>query len=247
MKRIRTLEGPTPGPARYLAHAGAEATWERFRRNQDHRHELAEALAYLQRRLCGYCEINLREGDRQIEHVIPRSDPKHGVARALDPANLIVCCLGGTRKADDEHSLPTTPASVRCGQDKTNSANPDFIDPRTLPALPALTRVRYDGRIEADQDVCERVGFSAKAINKTINTLGLNVERLRIAREKRWRRLVDAWQEHHSDPAVMEAAARSELLSSSDEGSLPRFFTASRSYFAELGERILAENPAAWV
>ena len=44
----------------------------------------------------------------------------------------------------------------------------------------------------------------------------------------------------------MQAAARTELLPSAD-GRLSRFFTASRTYFADVGERILAEDPDAWI
>ena len=60
----------------------------------------------------------------------------------------------------------------------------DFIDPRKLPALPSLLRVGYDGRIEANLDACRETGFTAGAVEKTIDVLGLNSERLRRAREK---------------------------------------------------------------
>ena len=251
MKCIRPLDGPTPGLARYLARAGANATWARFRRNQDDRRELFETLTDLQHGICGYCEIDIREDDRQIEHVIPQNEPQNepqeGAARALDPTNLIVCCLGGTRGTlDDERFLPTSPASISCGQAKDNSTDPDFIDPRTLPALPSLTRVRYDGRIEADRDACERTDFFVDAVNRSIEILGLNVERLRLARRERWRALEDNWQEHFDDLEVMAAAARMELLPQPD-GRLSKFFTTSRSYFSSVGESVLAECPEDWI
>ena len=247
MKRIRPLDVPTPGLVRYLVRAGTNATWARFRRNQDDRRELFEALTDLQHGLCGYCEIDLREDDRQIEHVIPQNEPQEGAARALDPTNLLVCCLGGTREAlDDERFLPTSPVNVSCGQAKDDSTDPDFIDPRTLPALPSLMRVRYDGRIEADRDACERTGFFADAVNKTIEILGLNVERLRLARREHWRALEDNWQEHFDDLEIMEAASRVELLPQPD-GRLSKFFTTSRSYFSSVGENVLAEYPEDWL
>ena len=247
MKRIRALDGPTPGLDRYFARAGADATWERFRRNQDYRRELFEALTDLQHGLCGYCEIDLREDDRQIEHVIPRNEPQEGTARALDPANLIACCLGGTKEAtDNERFLRTTPASVSCGQAKDDSVDPDFIDPRKLPALPSLTRVGLNGRIEADSEACDSQGIPAASVEKTIEILGLNVERLRLAREKRWRALDDNWREHNDDREVMMAAANGELKPS-NAGDLPKFFTTSRSYFAPLSESILKTDPQAWI
>ena len=218
MKRIRALDGPTPGLDRYLARAGGDATWERFRRNRSYRRELFEALTDLQHGLCGYCEIDLREDDRQIEHVIPRNEPQEGTARALDPSNLIACCLGGTKEAtDNDRFLRTTPASVSCGQAKDDSVDPDFIDPRKLPALPSLTRVNLNGRIEADREACEARGIPAAKVEKTIEISGLNVERLRLAREKRWRALDDQWREHHDDLEAMIAAAKGELMQSRPE------------------------------
>ena len=99
MKRIQKLEDPTPGLEAYLneCHFG-EASWEGFRNHAagaSYR-ELVKGLATLQHGLCGYCEIDLTESDRQVEHVIPRSDPARGALEELNPGNMIACCLGGT-------------------------------------------------------------------------------------------------------------------------------------------------------
>ncbi len=115
-----------------------------------------------------------------------------------------------------------------------------------VPALPSLTRVRFDGEIMADETACANAAIDAGRINRTIDILGLNVERLRLAREKRSRALSDNWREHYSDPQVMTEAARLEL-SPGDDARLPRFFTTSRSYFATVAEEILAEAPQAWI
>ena len=259
MKRIRTLPGPTPGLASYLEAETAKqssASWEVFR---DHEagasyRELREALTNCQRGLCGYCEIDLVPPDRQIEHVVPQSDPQQGAALALDPTNMIACCTGGSARSlygpdagnDEERYLPPAKHNISCGQAKDNNTNADFLDPRTLPALPSLLRVHFDGRIEADAQACAVANVSAERVRKTIELLKLNVERLRLAREKHWRGLTDAWQEHYNNPAVMEDATRMELLPMAN-GNLHRFFTTSRSYFAELAEHILAKEPAAWV
>ena len=125
-------------------------------------------------------------------------------------------------------------------------ADPDFVDPRTLPALPSLTRVRFDGEIRVDEKACAAAATDAGRVKRTIDILGLNVERLRLAREKRWRALSDNWQEHYNDPQVMMEAARLEL-SPGDDAHLPRFFTTSRSYFAPVAEEILAEAPQTWI
>ena len=249
MKRIRALDKPTPGLADYLDCDGDMASWEGFR---SHRagaayRELIEALQAIQHGLCGYCELDVTEQDRQVEHVVPQSDPQRGAARALDAANLIACCKGGTSITDDDERWhPPVKHNRTCGEAKGASTDPNFIDPRTLPALPSLTRVRLDGRIEVDEEACAAEDVDAGRVNRTIEILGLNVERLRLAREKRWRTLDDNWERYHADPQVMTKAARMELLPDVD-GNLPRFFTTSRSYFASLGESILTDEPQAWI
>ena len=247
MKRIQKLNLPTPRLARYLQKAGAGAKWDRFRRNSDSHSELLERLTHLQHGLCGYCEIDLIEDDSQIEHVIPRNDPQYGTARALDPGNLIACCLGGTKEGDDdERFLAPTKKNISCGQAKGEITDADFIDPRTLPALPSLTLVRYDGRIEADQDACNKAGISVVAVNTTIIILSLNVERLRRARQKRWRALNDNWKHYFDDTQVMKAATRGELFPD-NSGCLRRFFTTSRCFFGIYSEIPLSKEPQNWI
>ena len=103
MKRIRKLSHPTPGLDAYLAEKDNDAKdWEEFRSHKagaSYR-ELVEALVDTQHGLCGYCEIDINERDRQVEHVLPQSAPQQGAARALDHANMIACCKGGTLQTD---------------------------------------------------------------------------------------------------------------------------------------------------
>ena len=256
MKRIRKLRGPTPGLADYLQHEQSDPSWEGFRDHQAGTayRELVATLIALQHGICGYCEIDLNDLDRQIEHMIPRSDTARGSSGALDPANMIVCCTGGTSKnlfgpeakADEERFLPPPRINASCGQAKGNRWDEDFIDPRKLPALPSVTKVRLDDRIEADRDACSRVDIPADLVNKTIEILGLSVERLRLARENRWNSLNDSWVEYFDDSKVLQAAARIELLSDEND-PLPKFFTTNRSYFSPYGEGILAEPPQDWI
>ena len=160
---------------------------------------------------------------------------------------MIACCKGGTWSTGDDARWRTPVKRNRsCGEAKQDLADPDFVDPRILPSLPPLTRVRFDGEITADEVACANAAIDAERVNRTIDILGLNVGRLRLAREKRWRALNDNWREHYNDPQVMMEAARLEL-SPGNDGHLPRFFTTSRSYFAPVAEEILAEAPQAWI
>ena len=256
MKRIRKLRNPTPGLAAYLTGSENEGSWEEFRNHNagESYKELVETLVDLQHGLCGYCEIDLRDVDRQIEHVIPRSDPNRGDEYALAAVNLIVCCRGGELRSlfgpdgrnDPERFLPPLSNSRSCGQAKDDNVDPEFVDPRTLPALPSLTRVLPNGKIEADTDACNIHNIAAARVEKTIEILRLNVRRLRLAREKHWNALNEFWATHFGDPMVMERVAREELLQN-DDGSLPKFFTTNRSYFSPFGESILAEYPEDWI
>ena len=123
--------------------------------------------------------------------------------------------------------------------------NGEFVDPRELPALPSLIRVRYDGRIEADVAACRSEGVSAGDVTRTVEVLNLNAPRLRVQRESRWRALNDAWGELFNDADAMRNAARGELLPVG--GRLPDFFTTRRSYFGAVAERILGEMPRTWI
>ena len=256
MKRIQKLKHPTPGLVAYLIWAENGVSWQEF---YDHNasasyQELVKTLMDLQHGLCGYCEIDLRNVDRQIEHVIPRSDPNRGAAHALAAANLIVCCRGGELRSlfgpagrnDEERFFPPLSNNRSCGQAKEDNADPEFVDPRTLPALPSLTRVLPNGKIEADTDACNIHNIATTRVEKTIDILGLNVRRLRLAREKRWNALNEVWAIHFGDSTVIERAARGELLQNND-GNLPKFFTTSRSYFSSVGESVLAECPEDWI
>ena len=252
MKRIRALDGPTPGLVNYLECESNYGSWEGFRSHQrgDAYGELVKALCSIQHGLCGYCEIDIAKNDkndRQVEHVVPQSAPVQGEVRALDAKNMMVCCKGGTQQnRDDARYLRPSKHNRSCGQAKGNRVDPEFLDPRELPALPALMRVGYDGRIRADAEACQDASFDVNRVNKTIEILGLNVKRLRRAREKRWRALSETWQEHFNDPQIIQEAARMELLPGEDN-RLPRFFTTSRSYFGPVAERILEEAPQEWI
>ena len=127
------------------------------------------------------------------------------------------------------------------GRRKVRRAKWRLWTPGPLPALPSVTKVYPNGRIEADVRACARCEVDADRVNRTIEILSLNVERLRVPRERRWRALSRNWSHYFDDPDVMESAACSELLPDQD-GDLPRFFTTNRSYFGSYGERLLEQD-----
>ena len=204
-----------------------------------------QKLEDLQHGLCGYCEIDLRDGDIAVEHVAPKSRYPD---RALDAGNMIACCSGGVSNdpevQDDEERSSRPGAS--CGYAKGSKFCPEFVDPRDLPARPSLTRVRRDGWIEADEDACRTVGRDADSVNDTIHLLNLNVERLLRARRIYWLNLSEQIQHYNRNALAREEWMRRRLLPRG--GRLEKFFTTSRSFFAKRGgEAILAESPQEWI
>ena len=256
MKAIRELDEPTPGLAEYVDAVGDDANWNGFR---DHNagtsyNELIEKLIDVQHGLCGYCEINLTELDRQIEHVIPRSDPQQGASDEVDITNMIACCKGGTspvfapseKSSDEDRYRDPVKDNRSCGQAKGNRKDADFLDPRNLPALPSLTKVLVGGWLEVDEEACESVGIPAARVTRTIEILNLNAERLRFAREARRSDLVELSGRVAGNQSKMDAWMRS-VLTPGDAGRLDSFFTTARSYFGPLAERVLKRQPQAWI
>ena len=237
---------PTPRLSNYLE----EATTPEYSEFRDYLggaayRELIAELVDLQRGLCGYCEIeiNLHQSNHQIEHVLPQST--HPEA-ALDVSNMIACCKGGTVESEDQERFLKPPRrNLSCGQAKAERDDPQFLDPRRLPAQPSLLAVRNDGRIEADDRVCESEDEIAR-VEKTIEILGLNVERLRAARERRWRDLLDVWAPHFQSDDAMTQGAQSALLPGPD-GSFAPFFTTRRSFFGSYSEHVLSLMPDRWI
>ena len=248
MKKIRALNNPTPGLVEYLSCVGERVNWEEFRSHSSGASykELRESLTQNQHRLCAYCEIGIR--DCQVEHVIPQSDCELGKAQALDIANMVVCCLGGTAPEVGSEQGHRKRRGATCGQAKGNQRDERFVDPRQLPALPSLLRVIDNGLIQADEAACRMAGFPPDRVTRTIEILNLNSERLRSAREKRWNGLGEEWRQvdDPDDPEVLNEWMRAELRPD-ESGRLVPFFTTSRSYFAPLSESVLAEDPQDWI
>lgn len=251
MKRIRVLPGPVHGLTAYRNRRAGSANWEGFRRTRAHR-KLLDELESLQHGLCAYCEIGLAPGDRQIEHVAPKGRAE-GASRVFDPGNLVASCLGGTNRslrAAEEGGGGTFwnhPGRYRsCGQAKGDSPVSGFVDPRALPASPAVFRVGPNGKIRVSREGCARAGVDPDGVRYTIRLLNLNSEHLRTVRKIRWDALEDEWKEDADDERALAEAARAELLPDESD-RLRAFFTTVRSFFGSVGERVLAEPPQAWI
>ena len=249
MKRIRTLRDTQHGLVAYLEVEADDASWDRFRSHEAGAayRELRSTLIDLQHGLCGYCEARLVEPHVQVEHVVPQRDPDDGLRRELDETNMLACCLGGTKDVGDrEQFLPPVRESTSCGQAKGGDADARFVDPRTVPALPALVTVRDSGEIEAAPVACAATGIPAEHVAHNIGVLGLDVRRLRQARRRRWHDLNRMIENGLNDLDLITEAARQELTPGEND-DLPAFFTTARSFFGPVAEVVLGEHPQAWI
>jgi uncharacterized protein (TIGR02646 family) len=103
-------------------------------------------LTDIQHGLCAYCEINLTENDRQIEHFHPKSDISPETDWMFENTNLFAACKGGTqtnlfgsktRHPDQRRYLPPIKKNRSCGEDD-EVMDDEIIKPSELPISPAL-------------------------------------------------------------------------------------------------------------
>ena len=240
---------------RYREDGGDPGDWDGFKSHAagGSYRELISRLLELQHRLCAYCEIELTESDRSVEHLTPRSDPGRGRCRTLDPANLMACCRGGDRPFGRNGRRFQEPVRKNrsCGSAKGGAVSSRFVDPRCLPASPPVVRVLSDGRIEAEEQACRSAGLSPEDLTYTIELLNLNGPRLRTARRDLFEDLDLQLADHLDNREGMETMIRAELLRAAGARH-EAFFSTRRSYFrfrghAETTEAILAEPPRTWV
>ena len=171
MKRIRTLRDRPQGLSDYLEIEADDPDWERFRSHEAGvaYQELRRELMNLQHGLCGYCEARLVRPHVQVEHVVPRREPNEGCRRELDQTNMMVCCLGGTKDVgDEEQFLPPVKDNTSCGQSKGAHTDERFVDPRKLPPVPALVRIRDTGEMEVDPNACAATRTPAQNVVHSI-------------------------------------------------------------------------------
>lgn len=244
MKTTTGIAESPPLLRSYRADANKPQNWDGFRRDGDGQKayaELSGTLIAAQRGLCCYCEITLIVPlGRQIEHVLSRSRFPH---RALDPANMLAGCVGGSQPAlaaVDHHFVPPAQRNLSCGQKKQSA---QALDPRSLPVHRSIFVVTTDGRMVVDTEACAASGISRRDADCALRVLGLNAPRLEVARRK----VMEQMSEMPEEPMEQrEFVARKQLLPDST-GNLMPWFTTRRSHFGAIAEKILAEEPRDWI
>ena len=238
----------------YLYDAGRCPSWDGFKSHKrgESFKKLRDSLIQNQHNLCAYCEIDLIESDRQIEHFIPRSDPLDGKNSELEITNLLACCQGGSkrqystqtgRRSVDRYLEPVAD-NLSCGQAKGNAKLPQV--PWEVPSSPSLFMVEFDGTIRPESGSCEEVNVPVEIVSRTIEILGLNVDRLRRARERYWEDLLDKTGDFIQDSEKLQSMA-SHMLVPNRGGTLEPFFTTTRSFLGSDAESVLDRSHGAWI
>ena len=236
------MEAPCDELEAYTRTGSRPHRWDKFTRRKRLYRALREKLLQNQHYLCAYCERELSGSASQIEHVIPRSDPRAGRQNEFAIGNLVACCLGGT---EDHHpSSSDLKRQVSCGQSKGSRLLP--VDPRTLPDQPSLLSVSRDGVISPDINGCSVMNIRLEAISATIEVLGLNSRRLQRLRRRHWDMLRRESRSFINDHHTVEAIVVQRLLPNKG-GKLSEFFTSTRSFFGVEAEMVLAVPPRSWV
>lgn len=247
MKPVRPLPAAARVGLEQFRAANPDADWEAFREHDGGvpYRELREALCDAQRRLCAYCEIDLRRPTSalrvQVEHFLEKSrSAELGQNLHLDPDNLLAACTGGGRsELGKPHYAPPTPDNLSCGQSKERvGKDAQVLDPRLLSLLPGLCIVDDTGAIRADADACQAVKVDVALVEETIRVFGLQCRRLRKAREDLWLDLLVKTEDLLDDVDALTRLAADYLLPNGAGDLLP-FWTTIRCFFADVAEPIV--------
>jgi uncharacterized protein (TIGR02646 family) len=269
MKRVPMLDEEPTELARWRADnpqddgatgSHAKGAWDRFRRSGAYR-ALVDRLLTRQQGLCGYCEQRLsqRDGtlvvnDYQVEHVLAKSG---GPGRVLDWRNLMLCCWGGTwgHHKDSTRYTPSArgTSNMSCGQAKGDADVVGPCDPRLLPWQRAIVRVDVDGHMKPDEDACRHARIDPERLAHVIEVLGLNCERLRVARRNtiqnldHWLKdlLEEVFDANHLPADKLAQAFRLHVegrLRPDRHGHSRRFWTTERLYLGDEAEAWIRDN-----
>ena len=163
--------------------------WKNLKRNKEILNAIRDTLVSDQKGLCAYCEINLHERDRSVEHFIPCHTSTSEKNHDLDWLNMMAICQGGLQNVeipgeDDSIRNSRPPNNFPCCGAAKHGFIPDgrLLNPLNLPTLRLFKFSSKDGEIRPDEDACEKFGIPIENVQFTINNLELNVQRLKDQR-----------------------------------------------------------------
>ncbi len=152
--------------------------WAAFKNEQQAMYaNIKEVLFANQQGLCAFCECELKEGNREIEHFMPKSLTTSSEDWTLNFDNYSLSCRGGAKP--DDH----------CGHLKDDiDPRGEIICPYDLPEKPLIRFEIIDNSVRILPDVasCRAHNIDVALVQLTIDNLGLNCKTLRKARYDVW-------------------------------------------------------------
>lgn len=202
--------------------------------------KVRDTLASDQKGLCAYCEMELHEKNRSVEHFIPRHQSTKENNHDLDWQNMLAICLPpGGMKDDDLKNPQLLKDSPCCGKKKDRDI-PDsrLLNPLNLPTLRLFKFSSKDGEIRPDEIACLKSGIPIENVKFTIDILELNVQRLKDQRIA----VIDEIEKELDDETIdindLEEKVAAEYFGNGTE-NWPRFFTTIRWFLGAGAERHL--------
>lgn len=245
MKRV--LKSPEPPELEKYRNRFSSAfqRWTHLRKNQKTLTAIHNTLATDQKGLCAYCEIDIHQKNRSVEHFIPCNQSTKENNHDLDWSNMLAVCLppGGLTENDLESSQ--LPHNFPCCGKKKDDFIPDgrLLNPLQLPNLRLFRFNNEDGEIKPDETVCKKAGIPIENVHFTIETLGLNVPRLkdkRLVLIEEITQELDELDDGIIDPIDLDRQV-AEIYFGDRTKNWPRFFTTIRWVLKEGAEQHLKE------
>lgn len=173
---------------------------------------LKKSLLEEQGYLCCYCENQTGEKTMHVEHFRPQSDP---AVDSVDYSNMLCSCISDHEKGEPQH----------CGHLKGEWFDNTLLISPLNPSCEGRFAYTADGGIRAADS-------RDKAASTTIEKLGLDINKLRNAREKAIEPFIDCFTDEKI--TVQEFIKFvTGYLKKDEEGKFPPFFTTIRYLFAK--------------
>jgi uncharacterized protein (TIGR02646 family) len=259
MKKISKAQEPIE-LASYRRH-NPDRTWQNLRDDEQQTYEIIRRQCLSdQGQLCAFCESRLPDTPiaQRVEHFHPKSNKRSGHNWALDWANMLAVCVGGTNSALQDHNgqyLEPMAANISCDAHKDHliqkkklpkTREGSFLNPMQIPTFPILFDLdKQTGEFCSNSVLCTQVTIpsndfnsTSELIEKTIVVFNLNCDRL-----TQQRRQVLFSIEREKKKARQKGENPSEALSKLAERYFrekwPAFFTTRRILLGQYAENYL--------
>jgi uncharacterized protein (TIGR02646 family) len=214
--------------------------WNDLKKNKETLNAIRDTLASDQKGLCAYCEMSLHENNRSVEHFIPCRESTKENNHDLDWQNMLGICRPPGGMKDEDLENPQLLKDLPCCGQKKGGFIPDvrLLNPLNLPTLRLFKFSSKDGEIRPDKKACEDSGIPIENVQFTIDTLELNVQRLKDQRLA----VIDEINKELDDESIdindLEEKVAAEYFGNGT-GNWPRFFTTIRWVLGAGAERHL--------